>query len=282
MKTFFKELGISLVPVILALLVAITMRLIMDSAFRVLHPSTFSNEVYECCISAMWYVVLSSIIVFIPLMAWRKRKIIAWRLADLGKEDGDNHSSKNGEDDNHSSENGGNGNDGGCNNANNDGNNPAHRGVQVRLTTFAFSITTNVQKWLGVTRHLSCAIVDDVVVGNVHLDIPNEEERKSNDFWKKCDAFIYALWVDGDYRKKNIAMRLLETAEREAKESGCKTVALEWNRKEAEEWVLRWYLHLGYEEKEFGDGISFLVKKLVWDEEREEDFENKGSEDATE
>ena len=242
MKTFFKELGISLVPVILALLAAIAMRLIMDSAFRVLHPSIFSNEVYECCVSAMWYVVLSSIVVywvFIPLMAWRKRKIIAWRLADLEKEDGGNHSSGDEKDNNGSSD-------------------------TTDKETVNVQICPMRQKWYRTIRFIFCANIKDMTFGSVQMDIPTEDEKEFEPFWRDCDAFIYALCVDNVARKHGVGGSLLFAVENQAKIEGCKTVALRWDDRESEPWVLDWYKRKGYKETKIeGDGHShFLVKQL--------------------
>lgn len=66
---------------------------------------------------------------------------------------------------------------------------------------------------------------------------------------------------------RNIASRvvarlLMETAEKEAKKLGCKSVQLEYD-KESGSFVLQWYQRLGYVVKAFGiGGPLFLVKKL--------------------
>lgn len=102
-------------------------------------------------------------------------------------------------------------------------------------------------------------VVDKLGHGSVQVCIP-DADVEDNRFRGKADALVYALWVDEPFRGRGVARRLLEAAEREAKAHGCKSVCLEWDRREAEEWTLRWYERLGYEEKEFGRDSSLLVK----------------------
>lgn len=257
MKLFFKKIGIMLVPCILTILAIIAFDVLFDMSWNADYPAKdplqpIAEIVYRGSIHAISRVLFGTVIavwVFCSLMNWAKGKIVKMLASDMFGDSSEQEQGKSG-------------NPGEQVQGKGSNQEPAQRGVQVRITSFAFSITTNIQKWLNTTRHLSSAISDGIVVGNVHLDISNEDDRKNNDFWKKCDAFIYALWVDGAYRKHHIATQLLNTAEQEAKEAGCKTVALGWNAKESDEWVLRWYLHRGYEEKEFDNGVSFLVKTL--------------------
>ena len=55
---------------------------------------------------------------------------------------------------------------------------------------------------------------------------------------------------------------LVARAELEAKQHGCKSIALEWSADESEDWVLQWYERIGYNEVEFGKGSSLMVKEL--------------------
>lgn len=114
------------------------------------------------------------------------------------------------------------------------------------------------QQWYQEHRIL---IVNGLRYGSVQVSIP-DKNADDNRIDGKADALIYALWVDEPYRKQGVARELLEKAEREAKQMGCKTVCLEWDRRESDEWVLRWYERLGYNEKEFGRHSSLLVKEL--------------------
>lgn len=114
------------------------------------------------------------------------------------------------------------------------------------------------QQWYQEHRIL---IVDGIHRSSVQVSIP-DKNADDNRIEGKADALIYALWVDEPYRKQGVARKLLETAERESKKMGCKTVCLEWDRRESDVWVLRWYELLGYNEKEFGRHSSLLVKEL--------------------
>lgn len=114
------------------------------------------------------------------------------------------------------------------------------------------------QQWYQEHRIL---IVNGLRYASVQVSIP-DKDAEDNRIKGKADALIYALWVDEPFRGQGVARKLLETAEREAKKMGCKTVCLEWDRRESEEWVLRWYERLGYNEKEFGRFSSLLVKEL--------------------
>lgn len=104
-------------------------------------------------------------------------------------------------------------------------------------------------------------IADELHHGSVHVSIP-DKDADDNRIKGKADALIYALWVDEPFRKQGVARKLLETAERQAKQMGCKSVCLEWDRREDEEWMLRWYERLGYNEKELRRYGSLLVKEL--------------------
>lgn len=114
------------------------------------------------------------------------------------------------------------------------------------------------QQWYKESRVL---ITDLLHHGSVQVGIP-DNDYEGNRIEGKADAIIYALWVDEPYRKHGAARELLKKAEREAKRIGCKTICLEFDNQEAEEWTLKWYKRLGYNEKEFGRYSSLLVKEL--------------------
>ena len=113
------------------------------------------------------------------------------------------------------------------------------------------------QQWYQEHRIL---IVNGLRYASVQVSIPDKNADDSR-IEGKADALIYALWVDEPYRKQGVARELLEKAEREAKQMGCKTVCLEWDRRESDGWVLRWYERLGYNEKELRRYGSLLVKE---------------------
>ena len=114
------------------------------------------------------------------------------------------------------------------------------------------------QQWLGERRIL---IADEINHGSVQVSIPDDTYLDTK-IANKADALIYALWVDAHYRRQGAARILLKKAEGEVKRLGYKKVALEWDRRESEEWTMQWYERLGYVEKEFGRNSSLLVKEL--------------------
>lgn len=267
-KRFLKRTGIYAIPVLVTLILLLTFDALLKWTFDVSHPDELSQLFFTIGKQAVSHVIAGFVVaiwVFVCMMRWAKEKDLRMRAKELGVDyDELAGNANNGKFGNNKGDNNG-------NPANGTDDDDDENGIHVRITAFAFSITVNVQKWFKCTRYLACATHEGVVVGNVHLDIPTDVEREKDEFWKKCDAFIYALWVDEAYRNHHIATRMMEALERNAEEQGCKTVALEWDIREAEEWTLKWYLHRGYEEKEFGNGTSFLVKNLAWNEEDEPD-----------
>lgn len=113
------------------------------------------------------------------------------------------------------------------------------------------------QHWSEDTRIL---ITDEQNHGSVQVCIPKKTAENPADY--PADALIHNLWVDKLHRKHGVAKLLLETAEKEAKDHGAKSVALAWEKADSPYWVLRWYERLGYEEKEFSSHSSLLVKRF--------------------
>ena len=104
-------------------------------------------------------------------------------------------------------------------------------------------------------------VVDEVNHGTVQVEVPKPGEYKDK-YYQHADCAIYNLWVDEKYRKHGVARLLMETAEKEAKKLGCKSVQLEYG-KESESFVLQWYKRLGYRVMARNEnGRLLLVKKL--------------------
>lgn len=114
------------------------------------------------------------------------------------------------------------------------------------------------QRWIEEIRIL---IVSSVRHGSVQVSIP-DKDSEDNFIKGKGDALIYALWVDEPWRKQGTARLLVKKAEREAKKIGCRKVCVEWDRRESESWVLKWYEQLGYKKIESGTYSTILVKKI--------------------
>ena len=104
-------------------------------------------------------------------------------------------------------------------------------------------------------------VVDEINHGTVQVEVPKPGPCKDK-YYQHADCAIYNLWVDEKYRKQSVARLLMETAEREAKKLGCKSVQLEYD-KESGSFVLQWYKRLGYVVTACGIcGPLLLVKKL--------------------
>lgn len=116
-----------------------------------------------------------------------------------------------------------------------------------------------IQDWESSQKII---VVDEINHGTVQVEVPKPGPYK-DEYYQYADCAIYNLWVDEKYRKQGTARLLIETAEREAKELGCKSVQLEWNDKETEVFVLAWYKRLGYHVKGLSENdLLLLVKKL--------------------
>ena len=104
-------------------------------------------------------------------------------------------------------------------------------------------------------------VVDEVNHGTVQVEVPKPGEYKDK-YYQHADCAIYNLWVDEKYRKQGVARLLMETAEKEAKKLGCKSVQLEYD-KDSESFVLQWYKRIGYRIKARNEnGRLLLVKEL--------------------
>lgn len=99
-----------------------------------------------------------------------------------------------------------------------------------------------IQDWESSQK---IVVVDENHHGTVQVEVPKPGPYK-DEYYQHADCAIYNLWVDEKYRKQGTALLLLETAEREAKKLGCKSVQLEWDDKGSKPFVLEWYKRLGY------------------------------------
>lgn len=102
--------------------------------------------------------------------------------------------------------------------------------------------------------------------GSVQADLFRKPAKFGG--WKaKGTAFIYALWVNEEHRRRGIAGKLLDFIETAIKRKGHKSVFLEWASKDTPVEILEWYKRRGYCECEGvvddnGEEIILLEKKL--------------------
>lgn len=116
---------------------------------------------------------------------------------------------------------------------------------------------TQTQHWPGFDRVI---ISDTEMRASVQIEFYNEPCEDGT------TAYLYALWVNKDWRDSGYATRLMEEAERIAKERGHKEIVLDYSTWEAPQWVKSWYERRGYEEWRFKSSergtIYYLKKKL--------------------
>ncbi len=114
------------------------------------------------------------------------------------------------------------------------------------------------QHWFDIDRVL---ITDESNNASVQLDIFHKDDEKRHEAYR-AGCLLWALWVSPPFQGQGAGKRLIETAEKYAVTFGCKSIALEYDRRDSEEWVRKWYERLGYKEKEFGRFNSLMVKQI--------------------
>lgn len=118
-----------------------------------------------------------------------------------------------------------------------------------------------VQEGYGFCRLL--IVPDEEKSASVQLDIFNDDEMgKSYKEKYKADALVFSLWVGKEERRAGWGSILMKAVELHALVSGCNTIALVYDSREAPEWVRQWYERLSYEEKVFGRHYSLMVKQI--------------------
>ena len=147
-----------------------------------------------------------------------------------------------------------------------------------------FKASYQIQDWYHVRRYLISEVMMLDVYGTLHLDIPKQNEKENDPFWKDCDAFVWALFVDDIARNNGLAKKRMREAETLCVIAGCRTVGLRWDDRESESWVLDWYKRIGYEEiRVEEDGHAhFLVKDLSNKADSESSSDSDEKDDETE
>lgn len=272
MKLFFKKLGIMLVPAIVTILVLVVFDMMFDMSWNIDYPDKdplqpIAEIAYRGSIHAISRVLFGTIVavwVFCNLMNWAKKKI-----AKMMKEDAQQRIARlvgNGDGD---GKNNGDGNGDGNGKSNGDGNgslSPEQKKEIMRLE-YASNFTLDIARidWHLSKRYFFAYIGGNTTFAMLNVDLPGEHPDDTDHFWCKCDAFIHGFWVCHQAYNHGLGSHLLIAAENLCKGIGRKTVALRYDDRESEPWVLEWYKRRGYEEKFLeGDGHShFLVKKLT-------------------
>lgn len=115
------------------------------------------------------------------------------------------------------------------------------------------------QHWFDIDRII---ITDEASNAIVQLDIFHKDDGKRREIYM-ADCLLWSLWVSPPYQGRGAGKHLLQLAEEYARMEDCKSVALEYDRRDSEPWVREWYERLGYEVKAFGRYNSLMVKQLT-------------------
>ena len=232
---FLKRVGIVAIPILAVVILLLCFNSISILSFNAVHPDKLSRDLFaNNMFNTYWILIIigTSLVVFFKLRNLGKAKI---RQMNAEESEADEH--KEGDEGEHT------------NNA--------------RFKP-PFKVSYQIQDWYHVRRYLISEVLMLDVYGTLHLDMPKQHEKNNDPFWKDCDAFLWALFVDGIARNTGLAKKMMREAETLCLMAGCRTVGLRWDDRESESWVLDWYKRIGYKEiRVESDGhVHFLVKDL--------------------
>ena len=96
---------------------------------------------------------------------------------------------------------------------------------------------TQEQTWPNLDRHI---LITENGGGSVQIELYNAPMPDGT------SAYIYALWVDPDQRRKGIATDLMNAAEELIAQEGYPHATLSWSPTEAPQEIRDWYIRRGY------------------------------------
>lgn len=252
---FLKRVGIAAIPILAVVILMLCFNIASMLSFNTHYPDKLSQKLFATNTLSMYWVfasIVASLWVFFKLMDWARARI---RQMNTENPEADEH--KEGDEGEHT------------NNA--------------RFKP-PFKASYQIQDWYHVRRYLISEVLMLDVYGTLHLDIPKQHEKENDPFWKDCDGFVWALFVDDIVRNTGLAKKMMREAETLCVMAGCRSVGLRWDDRESESWVLDWYKRMGYEEiRVEEDGHAhFLVKDLTKDVDKEPSSDSDKKDDATE
>ena len=250
---FLKRVGIVAIPILAVVILLLCFNIASISSFNTHYPDKLSQKLFATNTLSMYCffaIIVASLWAIFKLKDWARAKI---RQMNAEESEADDHKE-------------------GC--------------ISFMIPTIATKtkVSYQLQDWYHVRRCLISEVWRGNVYGTLHLDIPKQHEKESDPFWKDCDAFIWALFVDECARKDGIARKMMSEAEDMCGMYSCFTVGLRWDDRESEPWVLDWYKRRGYKEiRTEEDGHAhFLVKDLTKDVDKESSSDSDKKDDATE
>lgn len=229
---FLKRVGIVAIPILAVIMVTLVFYGILTLASNTVHLGKLYLELFlsDKMLAAYWIFasIAVSFMIYPSLINWTKAKI---RQMDAEESKADEQKD--------------------C--------------ITFMIPTIGHFTKTSyqIQDWYHVHRYIIYEMNSDIY-GTLNLDIPKQHAKESDPFWKDCDAFIWALFVEECAREIGIARKMMREAEKRCVMSRCLTVGLRWDDRESEPFVLAWYQRRGYNEirVEENGHAHFLVKDL--------------------
>lgn len=229
---FLKQVGIAVVPVFAVIMVTLVFYGILALASNTVLCEKLYSELFPSNRMLVTYWVLSGIAASFVIYP----SLINWTEAKIRQMDAEDSKADEQED---------------C--------------ITFMIPTIGLFTKTSyqIQDWYYVRRYIISEMKSDIY-GTLNLDIPKQYAKESDPFWKDCDAFIWALYVEDCARNIGIARKMMGEAEKRCVMYRCLSVGLCWDDRESEPWVLAWYQRRGYNEiRVEEDGHAhFLVKDL--------------------
>lgn len=112
------------------------------------------------------------------------------------------------------------------------------------------------QKWHDETR---LVITDESERGSVQVSIPTSGITRG----QICaEAYIFCLWVDIPFRGKGVGTHLIDLAIKEIKKRNLRSVSLEYDSRDSQSRVLKWYKKLGLTEARTEGTKTLLTKRI--------------------
>lgn len=113
----------------------------------------------------------------------------------------------------------------------------------------------SISQWKS-TNCTRLTIVTEHGEGKVQVDLLTDHERFGT------TAFIWDLYVHPLHRGKGIGKQLMQQALNKANDLSFFTATLEWEEADSKKEIKEWYERLGFEEIEFSNNYSLMVKEL--------------------
>lgn len=229
---FLKRVGIAAIPVFAMIMVSLVFYAILTLTSNTIHCEKLYPEQFTSnrMLATYWFLtsIAASFLIYPSLINWTKSKIRQMDAEDSKADEQED-----------------------C--------------IMFMIPTIGLFTKTSyqIQDWYHVRRYIISEMKSDIY-GTLNLDIPKQHAKESDPFWKDCDAFIWALYVEDCARNIGIARKMMREAEKRCVMSRCLSVGLRWDDRESEPWVLAWYQRRGYNEiRVEEDGHAhFLVKDL--------------------